>query len=293
VGFLDRIASLVRRSDSGSADAKGPLGLMPGDVISYYHERFCVAGVRILHENGRNVFHYRLRSSEGKLAALSARSQDTESWMFERIHDDLDVDWQAATQTGPEGDAFQLLDEGRAGLRHVGDTGHEASQRVVYRRFADEDAEQMIVLYDFGVGREVCVADPVFEGELHFESDATAAESRPWAVAIGLDDAAADVEDDASVVRGSTVAAALALDGRFISEIEPSESIADVDPFEYADEEWSDARDAVPEPQALPGTLDAPNDPRAEWLTPTLWVAGCDDAPAEEPEDDWLVRQAG
>ena len=291
MGFLDRIASLVRRADSGAADLKGPLGLLPGDEISYYQERFRVVGMRTLLLQDGRVHHYRLRTSDGAAAVLSARSADADTWMIERVVSDLDVDWKANRQTGPEGDAFKLADHGTCAIRQIADAGFEGAQRVSYRRFADEDEEQLIVLEDYGMGREARVADPVFEGQLRFESDVTAATDRPWAVADDEDDRAAVVADSAVVERGSTVAAALALEGRFVSDEHPSDAAPDADPFEYADEEWADARDAVPEPAALPGSADCPNDPRAEWLAPTRWVAGSGEHP-DEVEDDWLVRTA-
>ena len=291
MGFLDRISTLMRRADSGTADSKGPLGLMPGDVISYYQERFRVTGIRILKNESGQLFHYRLLAEDGAVAVLGARNADTDTWTLEKVTTGLDVDWSADSLKGPEGDAFALSSSGRCSIRQFGDTGFSEAQQVSFRRFADEDEEQMIVLEDYGVGREVRVADPIFEGELHFEGDVTAVEHRPWAGADDEEDNAADLEADARVDRGSTVAAALALEGRFVSDAQPAESFPDLDPFEYADEEWADARDALPEPQALQGSSDAPNDPRAEWLTPTLWAVGSSDAPPVEDEDDWLVRR--
>ncbi len=292
MGFLDRIASLMGRADSGSADPKGPLGLMPGDEISYYQERFHVTGIRIIEDAQPPLFHYRLEGLGGGSAVLAARDTNVDSWTLERVTEELAVDWKADSMKGPEGDAFRLAANGACAIRQFGSTGFDAAQQVSFRRYTDEDEEQTIVLEDFGVGREVRVGDPVFEGELRFESDATAAENRPWATAEEEDDAAAELDDEAGVVRGSAVAAALALEGRFVSDDLHTEAFSDTDPFEYADEEWSDARDAAPVPEALAGSADAPNDPRAEWLIPTFWAAGSREPPQVELEDDWLVAES-
>ncbi len=293
MGILDRFTSLMSRRDQTKIDPKGPLGLLPGDTLSHYETRYQVSGTRVQLRGERLVYQYRLRGEDNAVAVLIAGGDVADGFLLERVRTDLSVDWQSDVQTGPEEEQFRLVDEGACAVRNVGEATTGQSSQVRYRIFEDEESGQILTLEDRSGSREVRMGDPVFEGELDFHGAAGPTEERAWDVEVeDCDEQGTDADAD-DVTRGSPLAAALALEGRFASSATDPSTFSEKDATEFVDAEWSDADEIGSEIASIMGVSEtgAFSD-TGGWLEPTLYVAGAERDAPPATEDDWLVRDS-
>ncbi len=291
MGLLDRFLSIVGPNDAGRAlDPKGPLGLVPGDVVTYYQERFVVSGVRYLQGDGSAVFHYCMRDAQGVWVVLAADDCPDPVFSLQR-RVEATVDWDADVLEDVADEPFRIVQRGKSKVRLFGDTGLPPTRSVKYREYEDSEGERMLVLEDYGSAREIRVGEPVYDGELGFAEGGDRTGNRPWAtVAAGLDES--PTTDGSDFDKGSPAAAAAALDSRVSlldQDAPPLEVEADREPSAFADAEWADSYDDELPAEPLPGAGRGVevDDSKDGWLSATRFVSGAGEAHVEE-DDEWL-----
>lgn len=225
----------------------GPLKLSMGDFVTHYRERFIVAGVRRLEGSGSKIQHYCLRDASGAAAVLAVEDSADPVFTLQRLVPG-DIRWDADSLDVADG-RFGAPKRFEMKVRTWDDAGIAVGVRsMTLREFRDPSDERVLVLEDYDGRREVRVGEPVFEAELECERAGSGRRAGVHTAALG---GAATFEDtiDDDIAKGSPRAAAKVLEqnvGNSKTSRRGLDEADENDPGTYVDE-WSDAKDVVPE----------------------------------------------
>jgi hypothetical protein len=236
MSLFDRFVSVLKSGVAGGRprDLEGPLQLRPGDHVLHYHEDFVVAGVRVLESEAEGMFLYCLQDENGERAVLSAVGGPSPEYTLQR-YVDHDTSWESAEVVEFDEETYHFSGEGRCKLHSVGGSGVRGCRFVDFRLLGDEAGDQMLVLEDYAGTRETRMAEPLFEGEFEITRGERKATPSTAEDDVNTPSPSDSVDMDIDVVKGSPMAAAMAMSRDLVDD--PSEVLSE------SQDEWSDAYD--------------------------------------------------